>query len=192
MSVLGTGLSAASHDEDALSVREAELSMKRRLCAPEESILITQGNLANTYQELGRLAEALRVKRDVYSGRLKLNGEEDDRTLTAAYNYAVSLNDANRFEEGMALYRKTIPVARRVLGESNDLTLRMRLMYAVALYEEPAATLDDLREAVEMLGDVERTARRVFGGAHPLNLAIVAGLRNARATLRTRETQSPA
>ena len=151
-----------------------------------------QTNLATTYQALGRLDDATCLRRAVYSGRVKLDGEENGRTLDAANNYMVSLTQSNRHEEAKALFLKVVPVARRVLGESNDLTLRMRLMYAVALYEEPAATLDDLREAVEMLGDVERTARRVFGGAHPLNLAIVAGLRNARATLRARETQSPA
>ena len=40
-------------------------------------------------------------------------------------------------------------------------------VYSKALSEDPAATLDDLREAVTMLEDAERTARRVLGGAHP-------------------------
>ena len=37
--------------------------------------------------------------------------------------------------------------------------------YAQALYKDPGATLDDLREAVAELEDTERTARRVLGGA---------------------------
>ena len=49
MSVLGNGLSDAKHDEEALSVQEAELSMLRRLGGSERSILVTQGNLACTY-----------------------------------------------------------------------------------------------------------------------------------------------
>ena len=40
------------------------------------------------------------------------------------------------------------------------------------LYTDDGATLDDLREAVAKLEDVERTARRVFGGAHPTTLQI--------------------
>ena len=32
---------------------------------------------------------------------------------------------------------------------------------------DTGATLDDLREAVTTLEELERTARRVFGGAHP-------------------------
>ena len=64
----------------------------------------------------------------------------------------------------------------------------MRGVYAVTLYLDPAATLDDLREAVTTLEDVERTARRVFGGAHPSTSSIEQSLRNARAALAARET----
>ena len=35
----------------------------------------------------------------------------------------------------------------------------------MALYMDPSATLDDLREAVTTLEEMERTARRVLGGA---------------------------
>jgi hypothetical protein len=50
------------------------------------------------------------------------------------------------------------------------------------------ATLDDLREAVTTLEDVERIARRVLGGAHPNVVDIERELRDARETLRARET----
>ena len=80
MQQLGNGLSEANHHEDALSVQEAELSMKRRVGAPESSILGAQANLAMTYAKLGRNEEAMRCCEDVYSGRLKLNGEEHEET----------------------------------------------------------------------------------------------------------------
>ena len=183
MGVLGSGLSEAEHDEESLSVREAELSMERRLGAPEDSILVVQSNLASTYAALGRLEAALRLKRDVYSGRLKLNGEEHGDTLIAANNYAVSLRDVQRFEEARSLLRKTMPVARRVLGNNKETTLTMRLCYARALYDDTGATLDDLREAVETLADAERIARRVFGGAHPLVGEFESALEESRAAL---------
>ena len=63
----------------------------------------------------------------------------------------------------------------------------MRLNYATALHENPAATLDNLREAVATLEDVERTARRVFGGSHPLVLEIEPDLQIARAALHARD-----
>ena len=65
----------------------------------------------------------------------------------------------------------------------------MRWLYAAALCNAPAATLDNLREAVEVLEETTRTARRVLGGAHPLAEAIERTLGDARAALRARETQ---
>ena len=49
--------------------------------------------------------------------------------------------------------------------------------------------LDDLREAVATLEDTERTARRVFGGTHPIVVDIESDLRMSRVTLRAREMQ---
>ena len=60
--------------------------------------------------------------------------------------------------------------------------------YAIALFADPDATLDDLREAVSTLEETERIARRVFGSAHPLTTSIEHHLQNARALLRARET----
>jgi tetratricopeptide (TPR) repeat protein len=187
MGQLGNGLSAAEHYEDALSVREAEVIMMRRVGVPEEKLLIELGNLAITYQALGRNEEALRMRQNVYSGCLNLHGEQNDATLRAANNYAVSLNGLERFEEAKSLLRRTMPVARRVLGTSDELTLQMRGCYAMTLYEDPDATLDDLREAVSKLEELERTAKRVLGGAHPLTTAMEDNLRQARAVLRARE-----
>ena len=62
-----------------------------------------------------------------------------------------------------------------------------RWIYAKTLYEDPAVTLDDLREAVTTLEDTERTARRVLGGAHPLVGAIGRSLQNTRFVLSARE-----
>ena len=180
MSALGSGLSDAKHHEDALPVKEAELAMLRRLGTPEESILITQSNLANTYHALGRNEEALRMRRDVFSGCVRLNGEEHKDSLHEANNCAMSLNRLQRFKEAKSLLRKTIPVARRVLGENNERTLRMRWIYARTLYEDPCATLDDLRETLTTLEEIEPVARRVLGGAHPITVDIERDMRNAR------------
>ena len=58
--------------------------------------------------------------------------------------------------------------------------LKMKWIYARSLYEDPAATPDDLREAVTTLEDIERIARRVFGGAHPLTEGMEEDHRRAR------------
>ena len=186
MTELGGGLLAAKQFADALPVHEAALAAMRRLGEAEDNILAVQSNLAVSYSQLGRFEEAMPLRRDVYSGRLKLHGEEHNQTLFAAYNYANMLVHLERFEEGKALLRRTLPVARRVLGENDDMTLRMRWTSATALHDDPNATLDDFREAVNTLEDTEQTARRVLGGAHPSTVKIERSLRMARVALAAR------
>jgi len=187
MNLLGNGLHDTKRYEDALSVKEAEFAMLRRVGASEERILVVQSNLALTYQQLGRLQDSWRMQRNVYSGRLKLKGEEHENTILAANNLAWTLLHQRRFEEAKSLMRKTMPVARRVLGECNGNALKTRWNYAHALYKADGATLDDLREAVTTLEKTERTARRVLGGAHPIAEGIESALQNARAALRVHD-----
>ena len=121
----------------------------------------------------------------------RFDGEEHGKTLVAANNYTVALVEAKRFEEAKSVLCKMIPVARRVSGDDDETTLRMRWNYAHSLCMDPAATLDDLREAVTTLEDAERIARRVLGGAHPLTAEIEDQLRYAQAALRAHETPPP-
>ncbi len=184
---LGHGLSEAGYHEDALSVYEAEVSMRRCSGESEVAILGAQSNIASVYDRLGRLEEALRLRQYVYRGQLRYRGEEHRLTLTEAFNYANDLTDSRRFEEAKTLLHRHMPVARRVLGASSEVTLKLRRAYAMALCRDNGATLDDLREAVNMLEELERAAWRVFGRAHPFVAAFEACLRAARAVLRARE-----
>ena len=180
MTELGNALETVRNHTDALTVKTAQLAIKRRVCASEDSILIALGNLANSYQKLGRRTEALNMYRDVYSGWLELRGEEDISTLIGAVNYANCLITLEHFKEAKALMRKAMPVAQRILGEGNTTTLKLRLIYAEALFNDPSATLDDLHEAVTTLEEVDQIARRVLGGAHPTTRTLEDHLRDAR------------
>ena len=188
MTELGNGLCRADHQEDALSVQEAHLSLMRRHGELEHNLLIVQGNLALTYKALGRLEPALPINRDVFLGFLKLYGEEHSETLREANNYAALLLRLERHGDASKLLRKLTPVARRFLGESDETTLKMRWGYAEALYVNIGATLDDLRESVETLEDTLRIARRTLGGAHPVTVEVEGELKLSRAALRARET----
>ena len=165
-------------------MQEAELSMKRRIGAPEKNILVAQSNIACTYGKLGRDEEALQLKRDVYSGNMKLHGEEHRSTIIAANNYACSLGKLRRDEEAKTLMHKTVSVARRVLGDNDGLTSQMRKTYARALLLDEGATLDDFREAVETLESVAPLWKRVFGQSHPETPQVYGALNQARAALR--------
>ena len=183
MSLLGSGLLYANHQEDALSVQEAELSMMRRVGDSESNILIANSNLASTYACLGRYEHASRMQREVYSGRVRLDGEEHKNTLIAANNYAASLIGLERYQEVKSLMRKMLPVARRVLGESHDVTLRMQWIYARPLYSDTNATLGELRAAVKTLEEAEGIARRVLGASNPLAGELETALQDSRTAL---------
>ena len=147
--------------------------------------------LANSHLRLGRNEQASNMLRDIYSGRVRLNGEDHRDTIIAALNYTSSLGVLRRVEEAKSLLRKTVPVARRVCGENDEITLRVKLTYAMALYRDTGASLDDLRESVTRLEDLERVTRRVLGGAHPITTGVELRLQESRAALRARETPSP-
>ena len=87
MTILGSGLHEAGHHEDALSVQEAELSMRRRLGQSEGVILALQGNIATTYKDLGR-PEFLPLRQRVHSAaarrRASLPGRARGRSRPGA------------------------------------------------------------------------------------------------------------
>ena len=66
----------------------------------------------------------------------------------------------------------------------------MKAIYADALFKDPSATLEELREGVTTFEDTARTARRVLGGAHPTTTGVESCLQEARAALAARETPS--
>ena len=102
----------------------------------------------------------------------------------------MSLLGAKRFKEAKSVLRKTISVAQRVCGRNDARTHQIRCNYAMSLYEAPAATLDDLREAVTMLEDAARIARRVLGPSHPSTEDTVHSLQKARAALAARDVEA--
>ncbi len=67
----------------------------------------------------------------------------------------------------------------------------MRKIYARSLYSDEGATLDDLREAATTLAEIEPTARRVLGGAHPTTTGMEGALRESLAALLAREETPP-
>ena len=68
----------------------------------------------------------------------------------------------------------------------------MRWSYAQSFYKDGGASLDDVREAVAMLEDVERTARRIFGDSYPFVLEVERELRFVRKSLRACEARCEA
>ena len=160
----------------------------KRVGAPGDSMLALQTRVGYSYNALGRHEEGLPLQRDVYSGRLKLHGENHQETIWSAGYLANGLYRTRRFDEGKALLRKVIPVARRVLGKGNIDTIRLRWSYGLFLFRSPDATLDDIREAVATMEETYRTVEGVFGAEHAYTREMdPKDIRFARAELRARD-----
>ncbi|CAH0373410.1 unnamed protein product [Pelagomonas calceolata] len=167
MTQLGNGLSEAGQHEDELTVGEAELSMERRLGAPEARILDVQNNLATTYSMLGRREEAVSLQRDVHSGKIRLFGGSSKEAIIAAQNLVDTLMKLGHHEEALPLLLETIPKSQRVLGKDHEQTFKLQRMHAQILIGKDCASLDDLSLVVATLEDLDRRQRRTQGPDHP-------------------------
>ena len=115
MNMLGNGLHAAKQHEDALSVREVELSMRRRVGIIATQHCVSLGNLASSYQMASRLEDAFGCGSILWS--LETQRSKNRETLREANNYASTLVNSNRLKRSQVSVAESIPVARRVLGE---------------------------------------------------------------------------
>ena len=70
--------------------------------------------------------------------------------------------------------------------KGHDVTLKMRTIYAKALHDDDSATLEELRESVEILESVANSWKRIFGPAHPETPKAQDALKYAREALAAR------
>ena len=147
-----------------------------------------QGNIANSYQGLGRLEEALLLRQEVYARRSALYGLNSEGTLISAGNLAATLVDAlQQFDEARAFLRDRIPEATRALGKNHDITFRMQRMYAQCLYQNDGVSREDVTAAVASLEDLDRRQTRIYGASHPQTGATRDRLAEAREKLAERK-----
>ena len=184
MTELGNGLHDAEHHEDALSVREARLSLERRHGVSEESMLVAQSNLANSLIMCGQFEKALSLNREIYAKNAELYGRNHGVTLITARNLASCLVDTlQQFDEARAFLRDRIPEAIRTLGTDDGITFRLQRMYAQSLYGNADASLEDVTAAIATLEDVDRRQTRTYGASHPQTESTRRRLAEARAKL---------
>ena len=146
---------------------ESRHGLAQIIGASEENILITQGNLASTYRALGRTEQALSLRRDVYSGTVRLKGKHHAETMTECGNLVINLIELERFQEAKRLLRKVIPVARRVLGNEHELTLSLCEDLSRATLLDVESSAEEKRKALQTLEDTLGVMRRVLGPQHP-------------------------
>ena len=123
------------------------------------------------------------MRREVYSGTLRIQGEDSYDALVETLNLALILRNTGNKPEAKELVRTRIPVAERSLGREHYIYFRLRWLYAVSLGDAADATLDDLVQAEALLDDTYTRFRRVMGDGHPCTSEIHAALLNAREEL---------
>ena len=163
MGQLGNGLSEASHHEDALSVREAELSMVRRIGASEQTCSSRRTILRS------RIKRSDGLKRPAHAARRilrmfgeELHGEEHESTLIDS--------------------QPTTPVALIELEEIFDADDETELCCCALRERMPVAR--------RVLGGFGTDARRCWAVRHPLTTEIEQTLQKIRAALRAREQRA--
>ena len=154
--------------------RRSRLPLERRRGAPEEAVLATQNNLATTYYELGRLEQALSLRRDIYSGHLRGRdlGPLHHNTLGAALNLSTSLVDAGNYAEARAFMRDQMELARRAFGADHPVTLDFQWGYSRAFTLDKDVSAEQLAEVATTLEKTLEISQRVCGREHPRTCSV--------------------
>ena len=166
--VAGTALGAVGRNEEELSIHEscwATESRRERPCP--DKLLGIQGNIANCYEQLGRLSDSLRVRREMLSRRRKSCKLDDPMVLHIVADLGITLNRLHFYTETQPLMHLYLPVARRVLGSDNELTFMMIQCLASAISQNGTAPRGDLLESISLLEELVKRTQQVLGSSHP-------------------------
>jgi hypothetical protein len=137
-----------------------ELATEKRVGARESDMLRVKGNIASTYQSLGRLEEALSLEREIYARHVALEGMDSDITMIAVICLANTLSKLRRYGEVISFTQDKITLCQRVLGAEHEHTFFLRELYALVLFN--IGSHDDREQAEAILADVVQKMRRVL------------------------------
>jgi hypothetical protein len=124
--------------------------------------LDAMANLAISYDNTGRIEEALTLKHEVLAMRRKEFGSESPETLKAMSHLAYSFDLAGRKEEALALNEEVLKLRRRVLGPEHPETLWAMHKVANSYDDYPHS----LEEALKLRREVLALRRKVLGPDH--------------------------
>ncbi|CAN5488402.1 hypothetical protein BH09PLA1_BH09PLA1_02230 [soil metagenome] len=173
---LGDSKTAASQFEVALALST------RLLGADHRETLATAANLAMMYSDIGREAEALKLREETLAiQKVKLGVDHPD-TLTGMQNLANSYTNLGREAEALALREEVLPLMKAKLGADHRVTMigmnNLALSYEAA--GRPADALKLRRETLALM-----TAK--LGADHPSMVPIMNGMANSYAEIGRQE-----
>ena len=122
----------------------------------------SRNNLANAYQDAGRLNEAIELHQQTLNARTRTLGPHHPDTLGSRDNLACAYREAGRLNEAIELHQQTLNARTRTLGPHHPDTLGSRDNLACA-YREAGR----LNEAIELHQQTLKDTEDLLGPDHP-------------------------
>jgi tetratricopeptide (TPR) repeat protein len=168
LNVLHTGLHNA-----AITHWQHTTDTALRLLGPEHpDTLAARANLASSYWQAGRTADAITILEEVAAESVRLLGPEHPDTLAARANLASSYRQAGRTADAITIEEEVAAERVRLLGPEHPDTLTARANLASS-YRQAGRTAD----AITILEEVAAESVRLLGPEHPSTLAVLEALR---------------
>ena len=177
VSILATTLRYATDlgmPQLALTITESVTQAYDTLGADHPETLTSRNNLANAYQDAGKLEEAITLYEQNLKDFEDLLGPDHPETLTSRNNLANAYQDAGRLNEAITLDQQTLEDRTRILGPNHPDTLLSRNNLA-STYREAGR----LNEAIALYEQALTDSTHILGSNHLYTLAAQSNLANA-------------
>ena len=146
----------------ALALAESVALAADTLGPDHPHALGSRNNLANAYQDVGRLEEAITLHKQTLDARTHILGPHHPDTLDSRHNLAVAYRDAGRLDQAIELHQQTLKDTEGLLGPNHPHTLTSRNNLAVA-YRDTGR----LDEAITLFKQTLDARTHILGPNHP-------------------------
>ena len=158
----------------ALTLTDSVTKAVYTLGPDHSDTLSSRNNLANAYQDAGKLEEAITLYEQNLKDFENLLGPDHPETLTSRNNLANAYQDAGRLNEAIVLYEQALTDSTHILGPNHLYTLAAQSNLANAYRD--SGRLD---KAIELLQQTLEDHTRILGPSHPNTLISRNNLANA-------------
>lgn len=165
--LLFAGLTREAGD---LAARAVTIS-QTRLGPDHTDTLTARANLAFSYWQAGRIAEAILIEEQVAADRERILGPDHPNTLTARENLASSYWSADRLADATAILEQAAADSERIFGPDDPRTLTTRDNLAASYH-----AIGRIAEAIAIREHVAADSERTLGPDDPGTLTARANL----------------
>jgi len=164
---LGTSFYLLGDWQTAAAQRGAARALYTQRLGPNDvATLAAVGDLANSYNSLGRHVEALKLQEHVLAIRKAKLGPDHPDTLNSMYNVANSYDALGRHADALKLREETLTLRKAKLGLDDPQTLLSMVGLAVSY-----ARLGRNADALKLREQTLALQRKKLGPDHPDTLA---------------------